>query len=292
MKKTAATSLILFIFRCIPLGLRKKLFISAFRLFYHCSAKQRLIALHNLRCAYPEKSVDEIVAIAKGVYKHIAIVASEFFELPYITKETLSEWVEFEGLENFNDALAENKGILSVLAHFGNWELMPIVLPMAAQPAHIIYRPLDSPILDDMMAWVRTLHGNTLIAKEGSAKTIRRLLGKNKVIAILSDQNVAAREGVFVDFFGRPACTAVGTAVLAMRTGAPVLPAFTPRMANGKYKFIIKPPVEISVTGDNKADILTNTQRFTRVVEDMVREYPDQWFWIHQRWKTKLCQKE
>ncbi len=292
MKKTAATSLILFIFRCIPLGLRKKLFISVFRLFYHCSAKQRLIALHNLRCAYPEKSIDEIVAIARGVYRHVAIVAAEFFEFPYITKETLSEWVEFEGLENFNDALAEKKGILSVLAHFGNWELMPIVLPMAAQPAHIIYRPLDSPILDDMMAWVRTLHGNTLIAKEGSAKTIRRLLGKNKVIAILSDQNVAAREGVFVDFFGRPACTAVGTAVLAMRTGAPVIPAFMPRMENGKYKFIIKPAVEITVTGNDEADILTNTQRFTRVVEDMVREYPDQWFWIHQRWKTKLCQKE
>jgi KDO2-lipid IV(A) lauroyltransferase len=292
MKKTAATSLILFIFRCIPLGLRKKLFISAFRLFYHCSAKQRLIALHNLRCAYPEKSVDEIVAIAKGVYRHVAIVAAEFFELPYITKETLSEWVEFEGLENFNDALTQNKGILSVVAHFGNWELMPIALPMAAQPMHIVYRPLDSSILDDMMAWVRTLHGNTLIEKEGAAKKILRLLRENQAVGILSDQNVAAREGVFVDFFDRPACTTVGTAILAMRTGAPVLPAFMARMANGKYRFIIKPPVEISVTGDNKADILTNTQRFTRIIEDIVREYPDQWFWIHQRWKTKKCQKE
>jgi len=292
MKKTAATSLILFIFRCIPLGLRKKLFISAFRLFYHCSAKQRLIALHNLRCAYPEKSIDEIVRIAKGVYRHIGTVVAEFFEIPSITKENLHEWVEFEGIENFHEALAKKKGVLSILAHFGNWEFMPVAFPMVAEPAHIIYRPLDNPILDDLMAWMRTLNGNTLIAKEGSAKTIRRLLGKNKTIALLSDQNVAAREGVFVDFFGRPACTAVGTAVLAMRTGAPVIPAFMPRMESGKYKFIIKPAVEITVTGNDEADIVTNTQLFARIVEDMVREYPDQWFWIHQRWKTKKCQKE
>jgi KDO2-lipid IV(A) lauroyltransferase len=106
VKKTTATRLLLFSFRCIPLGLRKKIFIAAFLLFYYGSSKQRLIALHNLRCAYPEKSVDEIVRIAKGVYRHVAIVAAEFFELPYITKETLSEWVEFEGLENFETAIA------------------------------------------------------------------------------------------------------------------------------------------------------------------------------------------
>jgi len=138
---------------------------------------------------------------------------------------------------------------------------------------------------------VRTLHGNTLIEKEGATKKIVRLLRENQAIGILSDQNVAAREGIFVDFFGRPACTAVGTAVLAMRTGAPVLPAFMARMKNGKYKFIIKPPVEISVTGDDEADIHTNTQRFTRIVEEVVREYPDQWFWIHQRWKTSLAEE-
>jgi len=292
MKPTTATRLIMFFARLIPLGLRKQLFISAFLLFYACSTKQKLIALHNLRCAYPEKDMAELVGIAKGVFRHVGIVAAEFFELPYITKETLPEWVEFEGLENFQHAVAQNKGVLSIVAHFGNWELMTIALPLVAQPMNIIYRPLDSPILDDLMAWVRTLHGNVLVPKEGSIKKIFRLLRENQAMGILSDQNVAAREGIFVDFFGRPACTAVGTAVLAMRTGAPVIPAFMPRMPNGKYKFIIKPPVEITVTDDDEADIIANTQRFTRVVEEMIRQYPDQWFWIHQRWKTKLCQKE
>jgi len=282
----------MFFFRLIPLWLRKKLFISVFLLFYYCSTKQKLIALQNLHYAYPEKNAAELVGIAKGVFRHIGIVAAEFFELPYITKETLPKWVEFEGLENFQNAVAQNKGVLSVVAHFGNWELMTIALPMAAQPMNIIYRPLDSPILDDMMAWVRTLHGNVLIAKEGSIRKIYRLLQENQIMGILSDQNVAAREGVFVNFFGRPACTAVGTAILAMRTGAPVIPAFMPRMPNGKYKFVIKPPIEITVTDDDEADIIANTQRFTSVVEEMVRQYPEQWFWIHQRWKTKLCQKE
>jgi KDO2-lipid IV(A) lauroyltransferase len=292
MKPTNATRVILFLFRLIPLGLRKKIFTFAFQLFYYCSPKQRLIALHNLRCAYPEKDMPELVKIAKGVFRHVGIVAAEFFELPYITKETLHEWVEFDGLENLENAIAQNKGVLSVVAHFGNWELMTIAVPMASQPMNIIYRPLDSPILEDMLAWVRTLRGNTLIPKEGATKKILRLLRENKVMGILSDQNVAAREGVFVEFFGRPACTAVGTAILAMRTGAPVLPAFMPRMPDGKYKFVIKPPVEITVTGDDQADILANTPRFTKVVEDMVRQYPDQWFWIHQRWKTKPWQKE
>ncbi|MFA7465059.1 MAG: lysophospholipid acyltransferase family protein [Syntrophales bacterium] len=292
MKPTAATRVIMFLFRCVPLGLRRHLFTSFFLLFYYFSPRQRLIALHNLCRAYPDKDIGELAGIAKGVFRHVGTVAAEFFELPKITRENLHEWVEFDGLENFNNALALNKGILSVVAHFGNWELMTVALPLAAQPMGIIYRPLDSPVLDDMLAWMRTLHGNTLIPKEGAMKKIVRLLRENQAIGILSDQNVAAREGVFVEFFGRPACTAVGTAVLAMRTGAPVLPAFMPRIAKGKYRFVIKPPVEITVTGDDEADILVNTQRFTRVVEEMVRQYPDQWFWIHQRWKTQPFQKE
>ena len=116
------------------------------------------------------------------------------------------------------------------------------------------------------------------------------LLKENQFIAILSDQNVAAREGVFVDFFGRPACTGVGLAVLALRSGSPILPGFVARQKNGKYKFILRPLVEVTNTGDYERDLLENTQRFAKVIEGIIREHPDQWFWIHQRWKTKKCQ--
>jgi KDO2-lipid IV(A) lauroyltransferase len=290
IRRSFKASLILASFRLIPLGIRKVIFRALFRLFYHLSVKQRLIALSNLKRAYPEKDMEEITEIAKGVYRHIAIVAAEFFELPSITKENLHEWVEFDGLENFEKASEQKKGILSIVAHFGNWELMAVAVPLGARPMSIVYRPLDNPTLDNLTAWMRTKDGNTLIPKGGSGRTITRLLGENRIIGILSDQNVDKYEGVFVDFFGRPACTAVGLAVLALRTSAPVLPAFMARMPDGKYRFIVQPAVEITRTDDYESDLQVNTQRFTKIVEDMVRQYPDQWFWIHQRWKTKPWQ--
>jgi KDO2-lipid IV(A) lauroyltransferase len=292
MKKEKSTSIIIYLFKSVPLSWRRLFFRGLLRLFYHLSAKQRLITIHNLHRAYPEKDIAELIRIAKGVYRHLGLVAADFFEIPFITRENVHKWVEFEGLENIDETFAKGKGLLSIVAHFGNWEMMTVSFPMVRKPMNIVYRPLDSPVLENLTAWVRTLNGNTVIPKGGSGKTITRLLGNNNALGILSDQNVSAREGVFVDFFGRPACTAVGLAVLAMRTGAPVIPAFMPRMPDGRYRFIIQEAVPIDDTGDYEKDLFTNTQRFTKVVEAMVRRYPDQWFWLHQRWKTKLCQKE
>jgi KDO2-lipid IV(A) lauroyltransferase len=230
--------------------------------------------------------------MAKGIYRHFAIVATEFFDLPQITKENIHQWVDVEGLENYQAAVAQGKGVLSIVAHFGNWELMTIAVPMFLKPMDIVYRPLDNPVIDNMVEYVRTMNGNELIPKGGSGKRIMELLKENHIIGILSDQNVATYEGVFVDFFGRPACTGVGLAVMAMRSGAPVIPAFMARQKSGKYKLILKPAVEITHTDNYDADLVVNTQRFTKIVEAIVREYPDQWFWFHQRWKTKKWQKK
>ena len=291
VEKTRTTSIILFCFQCVPLPIRKLFFKFLLMLFYHTVAKNRLIALHNLRCAFPEKDMEELIRIAKGVYRNLAITAAEFFSMPSITRENVHEWVDLEGLEHFEAGIAQGKGFLSIIAHFGNWELMPVTTPFfLVKSAYIVYRPLDSPVFDNMAEHMRTINGNVMVPKGGSGKRIMELLKQNHCIAILSDQNVSVREGVFVDFFGRPACTGVGLAVLALRSGAPVLPMFMARQKSGKSKFILKPLVEISRTGDYEADLLENTQRFTKVVEEVVREYPDQWFWIHQRWKTKKCQ--
>ena len=116
------------------------------------------------------------------------------------------------------------------------------------------------------------------------------LLRQNKIVGIMGDQNMSTREGIFVEFFGRPACTTVGLAFMALKTGAPLIPAFMIRMKNGKYKFVIEPAVDISNTGNFQADVKENTQRFTRIIERYVRLYPEQWFWLHQRWKTKPSQ--
>jgi Kdo2-lipid IVA lauroyltransferase/acyltransferase len=290
IEKTRATSIILFCFQCVPLFIRILFFKFLLILFYHGAAKHRLIALHNLHCAFPEKNTTELIRIAKGVYRNLAITAAEFFSLPYITRENLHEWVELEGMEHFEAGIDQGKGLLTIIAHFGNWELMPVTAPLFLKSSYIVYRPLDSSVLDNMVEHMRTINGNVMVTKGGSGKRIMELLKENKSIGILSDQNVATREGVFVDFFGHQACTGVGLAVLALRSGAPVLPMFMARQTSGKYKFILKPLVEISRTGDYEKDLLENTQRFTKIVEDVVREYPEQWFWLHQRWKTQKCQ--
>jgi KDO2-lipid IV(A) lauroyltransferase len=291
VEKTKTTSRLLFVFRCIPKGVRKGLFKIFFSLFYHLGLKNRLITLHNLMRSFPEKDIKEIIRIAKGVYRHFAIVAAEFFDMTYINKENIHKWVEVEGLENYQAAIARGKGVLSIVAHFGNWELMTIAVPIYLKPMYIVYRPLDNPVIDNMVEYVRTMNGNVLIPKGGSGKLVMELLKENQAIGILSDQNVAKSEGVFVDFFGRPACTGVGLAVMAMRSGAPVVPAFMARQKSGRYKFILKPAIEAVCTENYESDLVVNTQRFTKIVEEIVREYPDQWFWFHQRWKTKKYQK-
>jgi KDO2-lipid IV(A) lauroyltransferase len=291
VEPTKKTKKILFAFRCIPIGVRKLLFATLFSLFYYLSSKSRLIVLHNLQRSFPEKDAKEIIGIAKGVYRHFAAVAAEFFDLPYITRENINQWVEVEGLEHAQAALAKGKGALSIVAHFGNWELLTIAIPMYFRPMYIVYRPLDNPLIDNMVEYVRTMQGNELIPKGGSGKRVMELLQENQIIGILSDQNVAAYEGVFVDFFGRPACTGVGLAVLAMRSGAPVVPVFMAKQKAGKYKLILKPAIDAVCTDDYNADLVVNTQRFTKIVEEIIREYPNQWFWFHQRWKTKQNQK-
>jgi Kdo2-lipid IVA lauroyltransferase/acyltransferase len=291
VEPTKTTQIFLFVFRCIPRCVRKGLFLTIFHLFYHISTKNRLITIHNLMRSFPEKQTKEILGIAKGVYRHFAIVVAEFFDMPYINKENIHKWVDVEGLENFQEGNAKGKGLLSIVAHFGNWELMTIAGPIYLKPFDIVYRPLDNAVIDNIVEYVRTMQGNALIPKGGSGKKIMELLKDNHMIGILSDQNVATREGVFVDFFGRPACTGVGLAVMAMRSGAPILPAFMARQKSGKYKFILKPTIEAVCTDDYDADLVVNTQRFTKIVEEVVREYPEQWFWFHQRWKTKKWQQ-
>ncbi len=290
MKKTPTTRAILLIFGSIPLTIRKEIFKAISLLYYRLSSRRRLIALHNLKCAYPEKNMEDIIRIAKGVYRNIGIVAAEFFEIPSSTRENIHDLVECEGLENYTTTMAKNKGALLFTAHFGNWELMAASFPLLAQPLTFIYRLLDNPILENFVAYVRTCKGNNPLPKGGSMRRVLRHIEKKELVGILIDQNMDWYEGVFVDFFGRPAGTTNGLALLALHTGAPVIPAFMVRMESGKYKFIIGKEVEIINTGNRNMDILTNTQNFTRIIEDFIRKYPDQWFWVHQRWKTKRHQ--
>jgi KDO2-lipid IV(A) lauroyltransferase len=282
--------IILAAFRGIPTPLRKALFIGASWMFHHLILRQRLIATHNLRRAFPEKSEGEIRRIVQSVYRNMGIVAAEFFDIPHLTKENIAALVEAEGVENCEKALAKGRGVLLFSAHFSNWELEAAAAALLIKPAVVIYRTLDSALLEHLVLRVRSATGNILLPKNHAMRAMLRTLTKNGIVGILIDQNMAWYEGVFVDYFGRPACTTDGLALLALHTGAPVLPGYIVRLHDGRYRLVIGPEVEVTRTGDRDADVLANTQRFTKVIEQIVRRYPDQWLWVHQRWKTQPCQ--
>ncbi|MCX5838724.1 MAG: lysophospholipid acyltransferase family protein [Deltaproteobacteria bacterium] len=279
--------LILSCFRTVPVRLRIRISVGLFLAFYHLSPRRRLIAVHNLKRAFPEKSMAEIVLIAKGAYRNMAITAAEFFDMPYLTKDNIHELVEVEGIEHCNNAIKKNRGLLVFSAHFGNWELQAIAFSLIFQPMLVIYRILDNLFLERFVTEIRSSTGNRLLTKQKAMRTMLKALNANEVVGLLMDQNWSWQEGVFVDFFGRPACTTDGLALLAMHTGAPVIPGFMFRMENGKYRLVMGEEVKIINTGQKEKDVQANTQNFTRIIEDIVRKYPDQWFWVHQRWKTQ-----
>ncbi|HEX7416138.1 MAG TPA: lysophospholipid acyltransferase family protein [Smithellaceae bacterium] len=280
----------LILLKYIPLSLRKMIAYLLARFAYWLSLKHRLIALHNLSRSFPEKKLEEIVKIAKKSYQNFSFVAAEFFDIPYLNKDNLHQWITLEGLENYTEACKEGKGVLIFGAHFGNWEIGNAALAIMTQPFIFVYRIFDSPLIESVVTGVRASYGNVSLSKENAMRPTIRLLKKGITINLLIDQNASWQEGVFVDFFGRKACTTSGLSLLAMHSGAPVLPAFTRSLPDGKYLLEIGKKVKIIHSGNRDNDVLINTQNFTKIIEEQIRKYPEQWFWVHQRWKTKLSQ--
>ena len=282
--------LIISLLKHIPLSLRRIFAVFIARLSYYLSLKHRLIAIHNLMRSFPDRPLKEIIRLAKESYISFTLVAVDFFDIPYLNKDNLHRWISIEGLDNYTEACKEGKGVLIFSAHFGNWEIGNAALAIMTRPFIFVYRVFDSPLLERGIIGVRASYGNISLSKDKAMRPMIRLLKNGASINLLIDQNVAWYEGVFVDFFGRKACTTPGLALLALHTKAPVLPVFTRRLPDGKYLLEIGKKVEIVSSENREADILTNTQNFTKIIEDHVRQYPEQWLWFHQRWKTKLCQ--
>ncbi|UCG11370.1 MAG: lysophospholipid acyltransferase family protein [Deltaproteobacteria bacterium] len=275
----------------IPRGVNRKVAEILGQLWYRLDGKHRRIALRNLEIAYGNELEDrERRAICRKTFNHIATV---LMELPYLRKLTVSDlerFVTFEGVEHFYAGLKKRRGLLFMTSHFGNWELMALAFSLAYHPSNIVVRPLDNPILDRLIQGIRTRGGNQMIPKKGSVRKMLGSLSRGEVVALLIDQNVDFYDGVFVPFFREIACTIKALAVLALRTGAPVIPAYNVRRPDGRYKIIFEPEVPLIRTGDRTIDIEENTALFNRIIEGYVRSHPEQWFWVHQRWKTRPSQ--
>ncbi len=241
--------------------------------------------------AFPEKTAEEREAISRGCFRNLGRVAAEFTYLPRLNERNFNRYIFFEGLENFDRAFKKGKGVLFLTAHFGNWEWMAALFPLAAHhPCNVVFRPLDNRFLDEIVDKLRTGTGNLTVPKQKAMGQILRLLKSGQAVGILLDQNMTWQEGVFVNFFGEQACTNTGMALLALHTGAAVLPVFNFRQEDGRYTVVIEPEVPLVQTGNKEADVFRNTEIFTGIIERYVRHRPDHWLWVHQRWKTRPWQ--
>ncbi len=242
----------------------------------------RRVALANLAMALPHLPPAEHHRIAGGVFRSIARLLVTFTRFPQLTPNNISNWISYEGFEHFEEARRRGRGVLFATAHLGNWELSAFAHALMAAPMNVVIRPLDNPKIDAFVERLRTLSGNRLIGKKDYARGILKALAANQAVGILVDQNASLEEGAFVDFFGVPACAGLGFAKLAAHSGAAVIPGFA-LWIEERQKYVLRfyPPLEI--TGDPEAD----TQALHRQLESVIRGYPDQWLWIHRRWKTR-----
>ena len=244
-------------------------------------------ALENLERAFGDSlTASERERIAGRLFKNLGIMFFEFMRMPWLKKKGVEAVVEFKGLERIEKALKKGKGVILVTAHYGNWELLHASLGHMGYSLELVVRKMDSATLENFVRWVRTRSGVNIVYKVKAMLPLVRRLNSNAVAMILVDQNTMSHEGVFVDFFGVLASTNKGPALLAQKTGAAVLPVF---MARDGHKHVVEvwDEVEIIKTGDRDADTEANTASFTKAVEKAVRMRPDQWFWVHRRWKTR-----
>jgi KDO2-lipid IV(A) lauroyltransferase len=246
------------------------------------------IAVDNLRHAFPDWSEERLQATARGVYAHFGQVLMELLWLPGRSREDVLAFVDGVNMQYADQVESAGRGYIYVCAHFGSWEIHGISHAWrSGRPFGVVARPLDNPVLDARLCAVRSMSGNTVIYKKRAMQQVIHRLRAGGGVAILVDQNVQRADGIFVDFFGRPAATTTVAAALAVKTGCALLPAYAELQPDGRYHAVCEPPIEWTPTGDREADIAHLTQRMTTVIEGWIRRRPEQWLWMHRRWKTQ-----
>jgi Kdo2-lipid IVA lauroyltransferase/acyltransferase len=272
----------------LPRGIARSMAAVGVRLLLLALPKLKKTAEFNLRLAFPEWTDAQRRSTLEKMTRNLGWMAAEFARMPSYTKENIASVVVLDGHENFLAGHSRGKGVLYLTGHIGAWELSSFAHALYGFPLHYMARPLDNKPLDAMVNQYRGLSGNKPIFKNESARVMLRILKEAGTVGILADQNTMPGEGVFVDFFGTPACTTTGIARVALHTDAAVVPGYAFWDENlRKYRLRFEPPVELLRTGDGERDIVENTQRFAKVIEEIVRKYPEQWVWIHARWKAR-----
>jgi len=255
---------------------------------YRVIGKLRRVGMRNLELAYPQWTTAERERTLRKVYRNLGWLLAEFCLMGSYTREQASEFIEYDGLEHYLAARERGKGVLVLTGHLGAWELSSFYHSLVGFPMGLVIRRLDNPLVDEFVNRIRCLHGNRVIHKDDFARGLISAMRAGETVGILMDTNMTPPQGSFVPFFGVQACTASGMARVALKTDAAVVPGFLLwDEARAKYVLRFGPRIELARTGDSDADVLANTAAFAATTERYVREYPEQWLWMHRRWKTR-----
>ncbi len=255
--------------------------------FYLVPSERRKTIRHLTMVYGSTRNPREIRRLAKSVFLMLGRNMADAFALARFHAGNIDRWVQAQGLEQLDAALSKGKGVIALTGHIGNWELMGAYLAMKGYTVNVVGAPIYDPRLDELVVRNRQSAGLKYIARGGATREIIRALQRNEVVGILIDQDTKHVAGVFVDFLGRPAYTPVGPVLLALKTGAAIVPMAIHSLKNGHHRIEIEPEIPLTVTGNRERDQIDNTQRCSEALERFIRKYPTQWVWMHERWKTK-----
>ena len=279
---------IVFFIGILPRALARTLGAAIGWLAFHSLGRLRKAGLRNLELAFPDKTASEREAILRKVYRNLGYLLAEFCKMPRYTAERASRFIRYDGLEHYLEARERGKGVLVLTGHLGAWELSSFYHSLMGYPMGMVIRRLDNPLVDAFVNRIRCLHGNRVVHKDDFARGLIASMRAGETVGILMDTNMTPPQGVFVPFFGIEACTASGMARIAMKTGAAVVPGFL-LWAEREQKYVLRfgEALNLVHTADSEADATANTALFTAVLERYIRSYPEQWLWMHRRWKTR-----
>ena len=274
--------------RLLPRRLARAVGVLIARVAHAALSRLRRVGLRNLELAFPDMPAAERVRMLRLEYRNLGWLLAEFCQMSTYTPAFASRFIRYEGLEHYLAARDRGQGVLVLTGHLGAWELSSFSHSLAGYPMGMVIRRLDNPLVDRMVNRIRCLHGNRVLHKDDFARGLLAAMRAGETVGILMDTNMTPPQGLFVPFFGIPACTASGLARVALKTGAAVLPGFLLwEESEQKYVLHFYPELALASTGDAEADAAENTARFTAVLEDSIRQYPTQWLWMHRRWKTR-----
>ncbi|QNI33999.1 lysophospholipid acyltransferase family protein [Alloacidobacterium dinghuense] len=274
--------------RLLPGNVARAVGVGIGLLAFRIVPRLRSVGLRNLELAFPDWNHKQRYDVLRNLYRHLGWLLAEFCQMPRYTRENSRSFLRYDGLDRYLAARDKGKGVLIVTGHLGAWELSSFYHSLMGYPMSMVIRRLDNARVDGLVNHIRCLHGNRVLHKDDFARGLLGAMRQGETVGILMDTNMTPPQGVFVPFFGKPACTASGLARVALKTGAAVLPGFMLwEKAEQKYVLHFGDEIVFDRTGDDEADTVTNTAKCTAAIEAYVRQYPDQWLWVHRRWKTR-----